>query len=139
MCYTSILSRTPFYSFHQEHLKDTKFRLFILGSVQALLCTRVNMLALNLIITESSMCLRDFSDIYKETDAFGNTRKYLTVWNSIYIELSTLSCRVSYVSRLAKFVNVPAIRQLIQGTETTWFRIGITLHSCQYVALDLLT
>ena len=34
--------------------------------------------------------------------------------------------------RLAKLVNVLAIRQVKQGTETTGFRIGFTLHSCQY-------
>ena len=36
--------------------------------------------------------------------------------------------------RLAKVVNVLAIpiRQVKQGTETTGFRIGFTLHSCQY-------
>ena len=31
-------------------------------------------------------------------------------------------------------VNVLAIRQVKQGTETTRFRIGFTLHSCQYVS-----
>ena len=36
--------------------------------------------------------------------------------------------------RLAKVVNVLAIRQVKQGTETTGFRIGFTLHSCQYVS-----
>ena len=41
---------------------------------------------------------------------------------------------VSYVPRLAKVVNVLAIRQVKQGTETTRFRIGFTLHSCQYVS-----
>ena len=45
-----------------------------------------------------------------------------------------LSCRVSYVLRLAKVVNVLAIWQVKQGTETTRFRIGFTLHSCQYVS-----
>ena len=37
--------------------------------------------------------------------------------------------------RLAKVVNVLAIsiRQVKQGNETTVFRIGLTLHSCQYV------
>ena len=42
---------------------------------------RVNMLALDLIITESSICLRDVSGINEaqETDAFQNTRKYFTV------------------------------------------------------------
>ena len=35
--------------------------------------------------------------------------------------------------RLAKVVNVLAIRQVKQGTETG-FRIGFTLHSCQYVS-----
>ena len=38
------------------------------------------------------------------------------------------------VPRLAKVVNVLAIRQVKQGTETTGFRIGFTLHSCQYVS-----
>ena len=45
-----------------------------------------------------------------------------------------MSCGVSYVPRLAKVVNVLAIRQVKQGTETTGFRIGFTLHSCQYVS-----
>ena len=36
------------------------------------------------------------------------------------------------VPRLAKVVNVFAIRQVKQGTGTTRFRIGFTLHSCQY-------
>ena len=37
--------------------------------------------------------------------------------------------------RLAKVVNVLAIiRQVKQGTETTGFRIGFTMHSCQYVS-----
>ena len=39
---------------------------------------------------------------------------------------------MSYVPRLAKVVNVLAIRQVKQGPETTGFRIGFTLHSCQY-------
>ena len=34
--------------------------------------------------------------------------------------------------RLAKVLNVLAIRQVKQGTETTWFHIGFTLQSCQY-------
>ena len=37
---------------------------------------------------------------------------------------------MSYVPRLAKVVNVLAIRQVIKGTETTSFRIDFTL---QYV------
>ena len=43
---------------------------------------------------------------------------------------------MSYVPRLAKEVNVLSmtIRQVKQGTETTGFRIGFTLHSCQYVS-----
>ena len=36
--------------------------------------------------------------------------------------------------RLAKVVNVLVIRLVKQGTETTGFRIGFTLHSCQYVS-----
>ena len=54
----------------------------------------------------------------------------------IYIGQSAIvwSCGVSYVPRLAKVVNVLAIRQVKQGTETTGFRIGFTLHSCQYVS-----
>ena len=36
--------------------------------------------------------------------------------------------------RLAKVVNVLAIRQVKQGTEYTVFRIGFALHSCQYVS-----
>ena len=35
--------------------------------------------------------------------------------------------------RLAKVVNVLAIREIKPGTETTRFRIGFTLHSCQCV------
>ena len=60
--------------------------------------------------------------------------KHKEISYSLYkkIELSTLSCGVSYVPRLAKVVNVLAIRQVNQGTETTGFRIGFTLHSCQY-------
>ena len=34
--------------------------------------------------------------------------------------------------RLAKVMNVLAIRQVKQGAETTRFHIGFTLHSCQY-------
>ena len=34
--------------------------------------------------------------------------------------------------RLAKVVNVLAIRQVKQGTKLLRFRIGFTLHSCQY-------
>ena len=62
-----------------------------------------------------------------------NTRKYPIVCSSINITF-TLSCGVSYVPRLAKVVNVLAIWQVKQGTETTGFRIGFTLHSCQYVS-----
>ena len=40
--------------------------------------------------------------------------------------------------RLAKVVNVLAIRQVKQGTETTRFRIGFTLHSCHMIAHDLI-
>ena len=36
--------------------------------------------------------------------------------------------------RLARVVNVLAIRQVKQVTETTGFRIGFTLHSCQCVS-----
>ena len=35
--------------------------------------------------------------------------------------------------RLAKIVNVLAIRQVKQVTETAIFSICFTLHSCQYV------
>ena len=35
--------------------------------------------------------------------------------------------------RLVEVVNVLAIRQVEQGTETTGVRIGFILHSCQYV------
>ena len=48
---------------------------------------------------------------------------------------------MTYVPRLAKVVNVLAIRQFKQGTETTRSRIGFTLHSCQSVnmlVLDLI-
>ena len=36
--------------------------------------------------------------------------------------------------RLAGVVGVLAVRQVKQGTETTGFRIGFTLHSCQCVS-----
>ena len=36
--------------------------------------------------------------------------------------------------RLAKVVNVLAIPQVKQGTETTRFRIGFTLNLCLYVS-----
>ena len=36
--------------------------------------------------------------------------------------------------RLAKVVNVLALRQVKQGTETTGFPIGFTMHSFQYVS-----
>ena len=39
---------------------------------------------------------------------------------------------MSYVSRLAKVLNVLAKQQVKQGTETIRFRLGFTLHSCQY-------
>ena len=44
----------------------------LLSSVKAILYTRINRLAFDLIITESSIYSRDFSDIYKaqDTDAF---------------------------------------------------------------------
>ena len=45
----------------------------------------------------------------------------------------TRSCGVSYVPRRAKVVNVLAVRQVKQGTETTRFRTGSTPHPCQYV------
>ena len=41
---------------------------------------------------------------------------------------------MSFVPRLAKVVNVLAVRQVKQETETTRFRIGFTLHSCQYLS-----
>ena len=65
----------------------------------------------------------------------GLLRKYInmlcTTVHSTYsnIELSTLSCRVSYVPRLAKVVNVFAIRQVKQGTETTGFSNQYRLYS----------
>ena len=55
----------------------------------------------------------------------------------VYKELSTLSCSKSYVSRLAKVVNFLALRQVKQGTETTMFRIGFTLHCVHIIALDI--
>ena len=64
-----------------------------------------------------------------------NTRKYLK-FGIVYKELSTLSCRVSYVPRLAEVVNVLAIRQVKQGTETTRFRIVCT--RVNMLALDLI-
>ena len=62
---------------------------------------------------------------------FPNNRKYITVY-IVCKELSTLSCRVSNIRRLAKVADVLAIRQVKHGTETTRFRIGFTLHSYQY-------
>ena len=41
---------------------------------------------------------------------------------------------MSYLPCLAEVVNLFAIRQVKQGTETTMFRIGYTLQSCQYVS-----
>ena len=86
------------------------------------------MLALYLIITECSICLRDISDIHEPqaTDSFQTQNKSsnLEHYISVYIKLSTLSCRVSYVLSLAKAVNVLAIRQVKQGTETARFRIS---------------
>ena len=38
-----------------------------------------------------------------------------------------------YVPRRAKVVNVLAVRQVKQGTETTRFRTDSTPHPCQYV------
>ena len=52
----------------------------------------------------------------------------------VKIELSTLRCRVSYLPRLAKIVNVLAIQQVKRGTKTTRFCIGFALHLCQYVS-----
>ena len=40
--------------------------------------------------------------------------------------------------RLAKVVNVLAIRQVKQGTETTGFRIGFTRTRVNMLALDLI-
>ena len=67
----------------------------------------------------------------QETDAF-QTLGNILQFEIVYKELSTLSCGVSYVPRMAKVVNVLSIRLVKQGTETTGFRIGFTLHSCQY-------
>ena len=63
------------------------------------------MIAFDLIITESSICLRDFSGIYEAqvTDAF-QTLGNILQFEIVYKELSTLSCRVSYMPRLAKVV-----------------------------------
>ena len=36
--------------------------------------------------------------------------------------------------RLAKVVNVLAVRRVKQGTETTGFRMGFALRSCQCVS-----
>ena len=68
------------------------------------------------------------------TDALKNTRKYPIVCSSIIITFDTELWSELYVPRLPKVVNVLAIRQVKQGTETTGFRIGFTLHSCQYVS-----
>jgi len=48
----------------------------------------------------------------------------------------TRSCRVNYVPRRAKVVNVLAVRYVKQGTEATRFCTGPTLHSCQYVQMQ---
>ena len=48
----------------------------------------------------------------------------------------TRSCGVRYVPRRAKVVNVLAVRQVKQGTETTRFRTDSTLHPCQYVHMQ---
>ena len=53
----------------------------------------------------------------------------------IYMKHLTRSCRVSYVPRRAKVVDVLAVRQVKQGTETR-FRTGSTLHPCQYVHMQ---
>ena len=70
------------------------------------------------------------SQVYYLFQTLGNMLHFEIVYN--YKELSTLSCRVNYVPRLVKVMNVLAKRQVKQGTETTWFRKGFTLHSCQY-------
>ena len=58
------------------------------------------------------------SGIYKvqETDAL-QTQGNILLFVIVYKELSTLSCGVSYVPRLAKVVNVLAKRQVRQGTK----------------------
>ena len=76
-------------------------------------------------------------DIFRRTILLDLSQIHQTLGNIlqfeiVYKELSTVSCRVSYVPRLAKVVNVLAVRQVKQGTETTRLRIGFTLQSCQY-------
>ena len=43
---------------------------------------------------------------------------------------------MSYVPRRAKVAHVLAVRQVKQGTETTRFRTGSTLHPSQYVQIQ---
>ena len=45
---------------------------------------------------------------------------------------------MNYVPRRAKVVDVLAVRYVKQGTETTRFRTGSTLHSCQCSYASLL-
>ena len=46
----------------------------------------------------------------------------------------TISHLQLYIFSKCPLVNVLAIRQVKQGTETTGFRIGFTLHSFEYVS-----
>ena len=66
------------------------------------------------------------------------TQGYILWTWLVYIKHLTRSCRVSYVPRRAKVVNVLTERQVLvkQGTETTRFRTGSTLHPCQYVHMQ---
>ena len=70
-------------------------------------------------------------------ERFPNTQGYiLCSWLVYNMKHLTRSCGVSYVPRRAKVVDVLAVRQVKQGTETTRFRTGSTLHPCQYVHMQ---
>ena len=68
-------------------------------------------------------------------ERFPNTQGYILCSWLVYMKHLTRSCGVRYVPRRAKVVNVLAVRQVKQGTETTRFRTGLTLHPCQFVQL----
>ena len=73
-------------------------------------------------------------------ERFPNTQGYILCTWLVYMKHLTRSCGVRYVPRRAKVVNVLAVRQVKQGTETTRFRTGSTLQStpmsiCSYASL----
>ena len=69
-------------------------------------------------------------------ERFPNIQGYILCSWLVYMKHLTRSCGVSYVPRRAKVVDVLAVRQVKQGTETTRFRTGSTLHPCQYVHMQ---